>query len=446
MKKVLLALPLVAGASWAGSTYYSGTQAQPAYEKFVSELNAATVESFVLDVAEYDAGFTTSTAVTNVRLYGEPDAVLFQLKHDIQHSPIGSDSQGARFSASSITTTLVKDKIESNEVLQIIASFDSGEPFVLYTDVEFTGDLVSDLQLHSLDWRSDDDGAISFEGGRFKATSAGGKIDISGVLGAIDVSDDAGNVLTVAESTSKFDLLQVANGVFTGDQSIVFPSVEFKGEMGIEFSLIDAVLDSVAALDGDKVNTSMGLSVAKISSPLPLNSVDWEIDVNGLSVKGLENYVTAVNDIVNTTDTGDISAQLKEAYTGLITPGVDVINKLILTNDGGDIVGDINLSFLGDGTASGMDSIATVGDLLESMKFSVTLDADQPAIELTPAAMFMMHPMAQQYIVNEGDKYTADIHIANLMLDVNGNIQPLSQLIGDQLNTPLDFLSAMADY
>ncbi len=446
MKKVLLALPLVAGASWAGTTYYSGAQAQPAYEKLLAGLNAVSAESFVLDVAEYDAGFTASTAVTNVRLHGEPDAVLFQLQHDIQHSPIGTDPQGARFSASRIKTTLVKDKIESAEVREIIASFDAGEPFVLYTDVGFRGDLVSDLQLHALEWRSDDKGAISFEGGRFKAISVGDKVDIDGVLGAVNLSDDTGTALAVAESTANFDLLQVGNGVFTGNQSMVFPSVKFKRGMGIEFSLKDTVIDSVSALDGDKVNTTMGLSMAQISSPLPLNSVDWDIDVNGLSVKGLENYITTVNTIAGTKDANDISAQLKEAYTGLITPGVDVVNKLTLSNDGGEIVSDINLSFLGDGTESGMDTIATVGDLLEAIRFGVKIDADQLAIEMTPAAMFMMHPMAQQYIVNEGEKYTTDISLAYLMIDVNGNTQPLSQLIGDQLNAPLDFLSAMADY
>ena len=30
MKKLLFALPLLAGASWAGTTYYAGNQTQPA--------------------------------------------------------------------------------------------------------------------------------------------------------------------------------------------------------------------------------------------------------------------------------------------------------------------------------------------------------------------------------------------------------------------------------
>jgi len=34
MRKLLLALPLVAGASWAGTTYYSSSQSEPAYDRF----------------------------------------------------------------------------------------------------------------------------------------------------------------------------------------------------------------------------------------------------------------------------------------------------------------------------------------------------------------------------------------------------------------------------
>ncbi len=449
MKKLLLALPLVAGASWAGSTYYAGTQAQPAYQKLLTELNAAASEMLVLEEANYTTGFTQSTAVTNVTFLGFPDNVLFQLKHDIQHTPIGSDPEGARFSASSINTTLVKESIAMEELRQIVASFDGGEPFTLYTDVGFTGTVVSDLQISSLSLQTDD-GEFAFDGGRYEATSINGKIDINGLIGQLAYTDNTGNAINVAGSSANFDLQQVGIGVYTGEQGMTFPSLSYTSEVtGIDVTLEDIVFDSTTSLTGDKLNSEGGISIAAINSPLPLNSIDWAIAMNGISVDGLENYISTMNKLMDLgaeqwQDPDTIDSSITSAYKGLISPGAEFTNKLILTNDGGDVIGDVNVSFLGDGSANGMDSMATLGDLLQAITLNIELDADAPAIDLTPAAMLMMHPMAQQYILSDGQKYTSNISVANLMLDVNGNQQPLEFMLGDELNAPLD--SAMADY
>ena len=117
MRKVLLALPLVASASWAGSTYYAGSQAQPAYEKLLADLNQAASGMFILESASYSAGFTESSAITNVKLLHIEEPVIFQLQHSINHSPVGTDPEGARFSASSITTTINADSLQDNDCL-----------------------------------------------------------------------------------------------------------------------------------------------------------------------------------------------------------------------------------------------------------------------------------------------------------------------------------------
>ena len=91
MRKLLLALPLVAGASWAGTTYVSSSQTQPAYDKLLSQLNQLESLQFVSE--SYDKGFMHSTAITKVSFVGSTDAEpLFRLKHVIDHSPVGIDS------------------------------------------------------------------------------------------------------------------------------------------------------------------------------------------------------------------------------------------------------------------------------------------------------------------------------------------------------------------
>lgn len=451
MKKLLLALPLVAGASWAGSTYYAGTQAQPAYEKLLADLNEAAGGMFTVETQEYTAGFTHSTAITNIKLHGLPDAELIKLKHEIQHTPLGADPQGARFSASSIVTTWMHEAMDGDTVREIVAGFEGGEPFVLHTDVSFSGDVVSDLALSKFSMETDT-GTLSFDGGRYESTSNDIKTDISGVLGRFTFVDTQGNGVTIAESSSSFDLLKVGKGIYTGDQLMTVPSIIVKNEMmGDDIKIEDLIFSSVSALDAGDINSKTSLSVANISSPMPLNAVNWEFALKGLSVNGLEQYMTTMNKLASEQSadwqhTAAFEAQLKEALAGVLSPGTTLTNTLTLSNDGGDVIGDINVSFLGDGSATGMDAMTTVGDLLRAITVNVDLDADASAINMTPAAMFMMHPMAQQYIVSDGQKYVSAISIADLTLDINGNLQSLDEMLGEQLNQALDFSSAMADY
>ena len=47
MKKLLAVLPLVAGASWAGTTYYSGSQTRDAYDQLLAQLGQ--ISSFAVE-------------------------------------------------------------------------------------------------------------------------------------------------------------------------------------------------------------------------------------------------------------------------------------------------------------------------------------------------------------------------------------------------------------
>jgi uncharacterized protein YdgA (DUF945 family) len=86
---------LVAGASWAGASYYAGAQTQSGYEQLLLQLNE--LKPFTLVNEEYYAGVANSTAITKVMESTAADAkVLFRLHHAINHSPIGMNDSGVR--------------------------------------------------------------------------------------------------------------------------------------------------------------------------------------------------------------------------------------------------------------------------------------------------------------------------------------------------------------
>lgn len=93
MKKLLLALPLIAGTSWAGTSYYAGSSTKDAYSDLLVQLNE--FKPFTLVNEQYSAGIATSTAITVVKASSAPDAeILFRLHHDINHSPVGLNDAG----------------------------------------------------------------------------------------------------------------------------------------------------------------------------------------------------------------------------------------------------------------------------------------------------------------------------------------------------------------
>jgi len=157
MKKLLLALPLVAGAAWAGTTYYSGAQTEAAYNRLLEQLNNSSNKNLVLKSTEYNAGTMESTAVTEVRgTTARGKDVHFFLKHQINHSLVSVAPENPRFGAASIITTLKVDESYSDGAKEFMKSFDTGEPFVATTEVSVDGATTSEIKINALDLSEDD--------------------------------------------------------------------------------------------------------------------------------------------------------------------------------------------------------------------------------------------------------------------------------------------------
>ena len=93
--------------------------------------------------------------------------------------------------------------------------------------------------------------------------------------------------------------------------------------------------------------------------------------------------------------------------------------------------------------ANGFDSVTTVRDLLNILTLEAHMEADVEAVISLPWPCFMGAPEAQQYIVSDGLKYTSDITVSDLIVDINGNPLSLEMMVGDMLDMPLAALMEM---
>ncbi len=442
MRKLLLALPLVAGVSWAGTTYYSGSQTQPAYERLLEQLNQ--LKPFTVVSEEYNAGFVKSTAITKVMGSSAADAkVLFRLKHVIDHSPVGVDAAGTRVGANSVVTTLLIDTMPQ----EVVDGFRGQEPLVLHTRVNLSGNTINELNIASFTLQKDGR-VFEFGGGNYQITSeATGRLTGDGLLQALHIKDEKDVEIDMAPSSLKFDLQMFSMSLYTGSYSMDFPSVTVSvPDPGVDVEIRDIQLSTDSDIKDGLYNAYVALTINELTAPVPINSADWRFEMRNISVAGLEKYAQTARTVVSLDTADDPSAvrsSLKDALKVLITPGVGLTNNLSVTNEGGTIALNAALDFKGDGAPGGTDNLQTVRDLVQALTARVQLDADVDAINMTPLAMLMGHPLASQYIVDDGVKYTSDIKVADLILDANGDPQSLEMMLGGMLDMPLDFLDAM---
>jgi len=361
----------------------------------------------VLDAADYTAGFMDSTAITNVKA-AHTNEVLFQLTHVIQHSPVGTAPDGARFSASNITTTIDLNSISDTKIREVLASFDGGDPMVMHTSVNFSGDVINDLVFNGYSY-SNEDLDLSFPGGRFEINSDNTKLYGSGTLGQISVNGTNGGKFTVADSTAMFDLTRAGEYTFTGTQEYSVPGISISDpQTGMSVQLNSIDLTSTADRNIDKIDGAFQLSIAEIDAPIPLNSFSWKSTVNGIDLDSVEQYQASVHELAKTPADhmdADSVRPMIASMLNIVQPGIQFNHSIALTNDGGNINGDIHVEYRD--SARTIANTSTVGQLINAIKLEVDISGDTEAVDMTPLAMFMMNPTVQQYIESGGGQNLA---------------------------------------
>lgn len=440
MRKLLFALPLLAGASWAGTTYYAGSQTEPAYDSLISQLNEFKPWNF--ESEDYQAGFLQSIAITKVMDSEGPNAkLLFRLQHVINHSPVGVDGNSPRIGASTINTTMLTSSVKE-EYREWFAHFDNQQPFELFTRVGINGNIDNELSLSAFSMKNDNI-TLDFHGGRLSAQSTGeGIVKGDGALSEITMVTNDNFNLAIDPSTASFDLVRHAAGIYAGKYETNFPEIQMNlGQPGLDVTLGNLNVISDSEVESNEMSGRLLMQAETIDAPVDIDSASYEVVFKGLGMDALQKYQDSIQDLQNTSDDSpeQMFSAVATAYQALLAPGTHLGANIGMANSGGSIKGGVSADFNGDGSVSGYDSISTLRDLLMAVDVQINLAADADALAKTPLAMAMMHPAASEYIVSDGLRHVSDVKISNLILDVNGNPQSLEDLVGGALSMPLSF-------
>lgn len=448
MKKLLLALPLVAGASWAGSTYYSGAQTEAAYNRLLEQIN--TNKAFVVKSTEYKAGIMESTAITEVRSAEATDQdIQFSLKHQINHSLVSVAPENPRFGAASIVTTLLVDDNSSDDFKEFLKSFDSGEPFVATTEVAVDGATNSEIKINAFD-HSEDDTTIKSSASIINVTTAAdGNVTGDATLDNFMFMDGEDKHADLSKLAMTFNASKLEgeekispyfydlNFALNIDQTTVLDD----GEQVMVFEGISYVLNQDLSSDEQSVKVNMGVDSLGIAST-PLKSFDLAIAISGFSINDLMNNETFYKEfkISNKPEELLFSKEGIEILRATFPPDTKMSIALDAVSTDGNGNAAVDLWMAGNGSDDGYTGIATTGDLAKLIAGTALINVDKSAVMNTPLGGMLEHPMAQAYLTVSEDKVTLNASLDKLVLKLNEQIIPLELLAGDMLNIPLESL------
>ena len=439
MKKLLLAVPLLLGASWAGSAYFTGTKAQQAYNALLVELN--TNKGLVWKNESYAAGVAKSTAITRVTLSTVPEEdISFLLQHDIEHSPVGLSNGKPRFSAAKVITTVLDDDTRSEEFQRIMAGFGSEKPLLMSTEVAFDGSNTSQLYVGAYHI---EDKEMSFTSGGLEQT-----LDVKGDIytssGQIKPIEFKGDDATVQLSPGniELDVRRIISGVYAGSSAVTFKELSIESNQAPPMLLETLGITYENDVDNDVVDSRLEYFVENIDAPIPVDSASLAVNVKGISVAKWK----AFSDISNQMSQSN-PEELKHfasAALELLEPNASLDMTVELTNEGGDMDTDLSINVVDASSphypANGLSTLKTLRELLQLLSLELTVEADVAAINVTPAAAFMQSPMIQQFVVSDEESHTMNVTVADLVVDINGNAATLEQMLPINLDMPLETL------
>ncbi len=455
MKKLLLALPIVAGASWAGTSYYAGVQSETAYDNLLSQLQLMQPLSF--EKESYETGLTTSNAVTIVRAVSEKNEkapVLFRLLHEINHSPVRLEDGSPEVGTATIRTIVSEDS-NHPKFKEVRELFKGDEPIELITTVGVGGVVESVANISALEVNHPDKAeTLSIDASSFTISVQDEQAKGSGNLGAINILGADGEVIKGSPSNFNAEGMISGSNIFDYEFLWTMDELSIKSENlpdALVFSDISSSVNSEVkgqTLDQtivfDLKNIDLGAAAPKDASPL--TSARLDIAVNNVNVQAMKEYRETVNQfgVAEQIEQSDrFISELYSTITNLITKDVEVDYRLTLGNDGGSADAGFLIRFIGDDSETGRDYIVTAGDALNAIEIEVDVKADKAAVELTPAAGFMYSPQAQMALLDNGDHYLGKGSIKQSVGDLNGQQFPLQEMLGGMLDMPLEALMEM---
>ena len=345
MKKLLIALPLVAGVAVAGTSHYAGTQTENEYEQLLKQLNKLSPFVFVNET--YESGLGSSTAITKVMTGSDVDAeVLFRLHHDIHHSSVRMNDDGLKLGTVTIDTTLQnKDELPAD----VQAALTDDTLVDLRTDVRFDGQMTNSLMVSGMEITEKGE-TVAWSGLTMDTVTQGSSTAGSGSMGSISYSDaSVGGTVSIEDSQFAIDVQNQGGNIYTGSGDVSFNNISIMNPatMPEPVTIESVIFDTSTDREDDSISGLSSFNINGIAAPVPLKNVSLNVEVDGILMEGLRQYNAIFQAIANGSQAVMADEELRAKFIGavraMVEPGSAMKLAVVLDNDEGDADADVRI-------------------------------------------------------------------------------------------------------
>ncbi|MFW5427351.1 MAG: DUF945 family protein [Methylophagaceae bacterium] len=478
MKKLLLAILVLAPAVWAGATWFTSQNTENVLDEMLAQSNKQTAEAapfMSMEKTSFKKGFAKSAAQSVITIdpafFGKKEIPIIHigLNHTIYHGPLMMTPNGIKTGTSYILTTLDQTSF-SEEVQAIITSlFGDVEPFVSgvttgagdMIDTDFTLAPFSIDAAQIEEFTSEDLGEeqleFSFDGisGDFTGNVEGTIINGMMNMGEIKMKGNDGDNINVtfimAPSIIDMDVDEFyKSSILDGKITITIPRFLFSDGEGTDVVFNDLYIVSSAEQEQGlmKAAATFDIDTVHIESPeAGFNFPDSKVHING-SISGIER--TAVIKLIDlehemnmsqmsmlsSDDLDDTSEEIMasmlayyRALGDMIKQGVKTQSILEISNDTGNAAVNLDLNYT---DAKQLFALKTVKDLALAVQGNLAITIDKNMLVGTPLEEAIAMPIMMGFAVEKEERYESIANLNSGELMLNDQPVPFLDMIGNE--------------
>lgn len=384
----------------------------------------------------FDSGWLSSEGELDIRYVAlaDEDELAMRLLFDISHGPLLFTPDGIRLGLA---------------YAEIVPSFNSAELTQALTDLPIDLPDVRMDMLAGLDQSL----LLSLTIAPFTVDNASVQVSFAGMNGSVMTNPDlSAEILfnmgqlraaqptsqmgfTVAGMTLQSNTQQVNDLLAPSMALLAIPAISSEAPYPFNISSIslDASVQPSSA-GPERIDIRQGFRVASIETDIPLNSINFSMDMNELHSELIRSYYRMMAEIqtaitANPAAGGSSIEAYAEDMVRIAVQNSLVINYLVEANAfEGDHSISLRIDWRGMPGVTDLDSIEAM-QILEVLSIDVTASLDQAAIMRSPMAD-MVDPYVQQgYLRIDGGRILMDMRLSDAELTVNDKTVPLAQFL-----------------
>ncbi|MDQ6988851.1 MAG: DUF945 family protein [Mariprofundaceae bacterium] len=428
MKKGILVLfVLLVGAGLAAPKFMGDVAKEFYHQAFV--IYPSKDKKVQFEHKSYTQSWFSAQAVSMMHIrITEPkigmDTLTAEFSANIQHGPILLTDTGLALGAAYIQTDInwlgLPEKaqafVDENVVMRVSSLID------------FNHSSSDAVNIKGFTYE-DEKVSATFGGLTASGTS---KLDYSVFKG--DIQLPASQIVTkdiavnIADASSTFDMEKYQDVTFLGTMDATFPLLEIVAKQS-SVRLEDISITSQQHEEQGKLNSKVGFAIKKITAPIPLNALAYDVEINQLDFKTLELWMDVSQKLQTQASTDETQAQLRTLIDLLLQDGLQIKQWLKVEGMGGtlSIDWDSHLVALPDGQHI-MDALDSV-TILQAIMMDLRLEVDAAIIMSTPFSAMVTPYITQGLIAEENGKLIAAVKLDKGVLTVNEQVLPLAAFL-----------------